>query len=119
MTKRRTTNALKIAKASRTAHTGASLTQGKRTRKVGNDTTTPNKALEKKALNRAIDEALDKDDELDKDAAWDLFRKIRDHEGGFRKLIYRFDVGQGWKALGDKSLRECFRKRCASAFCAH
>ena len=85
-----------------------------RTRKVGDGTTTPikrrDKAFEKKALNKALDEALDKD------SAWDLFRKIRDHEAGFRTLIYRFDVGKGYKALGHKSLRECLRERLSSYY---
>jgi hypothetical protein len=81
-----------------------------RTRKVGDGTTTPIKRRDKKALNRALDEALDKD------SAWDLFRKIRDHEAGFRKLIYRFDVGKGWKALGHKSLRECLQKRLSQHY---
>jgi hypothetical protein len=104
MTKRRTKALLK------TARTGTPIAGANRTGKMGNGTTTPNKALEKKALNRALDEALDKD------AAWDLFRKIRDHEGGFRKLIYQFDVGEGYKALGHKSLRACFRKRLSSYY---
>ena len=86
-----------------------------RTRKAGDGTITPikrrdKKAFEKKALNRALDEVLDKD------SAWDLFRKIRDHEAGFRKLIYRFDVGKGYKALGHKSLRECLQKRLSQYY---
>lgn len=105
-----------MKKAKRVAHRkNADSDTRSRTRKGSNGTTSPSKRREKKvfkkkALNRALDKALDKD------AAWDLFRKIRRHETSFRKQIYEFDVGKGWKVMGHKSLRACFRKRLLSYY---
>jgi hypothetical protein len=66
-----------------------------RIHEVGDGTTTPIKKLDK-ILNAG--------------GARRLINQIKDQANGLRDLVYRFDVGEGYKALGYDSLRECFQE---------
>jgi len=47
---------------------------------------------------------------LDRKAAKHLILVMRTQVKTLRDLIYQFDVGKGWEALGYHSLHECFQK---------
>jgi hypothetical protein len=63
-----------------------------RIHEVGDGTTTPIKKLDKKAAEH-------------------LILEMRTQVKTRRDLIYQFDVGKGWEALGYHSLHECFQKK--------
>jgi hypothetical protein len=46
---------------------------------------------------------------LDIEGAKIIIRKIKGHVNDVRGLVYQFDVGEGWRALGYGSLRACLQ----------